>query len=246
MNRMKMNNSSIKNSKKVESYSTPGAADQIAITCYTDPLCCWSWAMQTALNNLRHQFGNTLTWQYRMVGLIPSWENYVDSINSVSRPFQMGPVWMHASRVSGVSIESNLWFKDPPASSYPPCIAFKSVQLQSEEYANAFLHMLWESCMGGGINICSQSTLIHLAGELKIKFPDFDLEEFEDTLLNGASLEAFKANVRETKEYNITRLPALILRQSGKASLLIMGYKSYDYLLDVIQQLLSEENSAAL
>jgi putative protein-disulfide isomerase len=239
------NNVSVKNSSKLDSSSAkPRVADQITITCYTDPLCCWSWAMKPALDNIRQQFGNSLSWQYRMAGLIPSWENYIDSTNSVSRPFQMGPVWMHASSVSGVPIDANLWFRDPPASSYPPCIAFKSVQLQSEEYATTYLNMLWENCMGAGINISRQSTLINLGEQLKLKYPDFDMDEFENSLVGGTGLIAFKADIRETKEHNITRLPALILRQPGKASLFIMGYKPYDYLLNVIQQLVSEGNTA--
>jgi putative protein-disulfide isomerase len=236
------NNVSLKNISKVDnSDAKSSAADQVTITCYTDPLCCWSWAMKPALDNIRQQFGNSLSWQYRMAGLIPSWENYVDSTNSVSRPFQMGPVWMHASSVSGVPIDSNIWFRDPPASSYPACIAFKSVQLQSGEYAATYLDLLWENCMGAGINISRQSTLVHIAQQLKSIYTDFDIDEFENCLVDGRGLEAFKADIRETKEHNITRLPSLIFRQPGKASLFITGYKPYDYLLDVIQQLLTEK-----
>lgn len=241
---MRSSSTTLNNTKVYNSSTKTSLADQVTITCYTDPLCCWSWAMKPALDNIRQQFGNSLSWQYCMAGLIPSWENYVDSTNSVSRPFQMGPVWMHASKVSGVPIDSNLWFRDPPASSYPACIAFKSVQLQSAEYAKAYLDLLWENCMGGGVNISRQSTLVDIARQLQLTYPGFDINEFENSLVDGIGLEAFKADIRETKENNITRLPALILRQAGKASLFIMGYKSYDYLLDVIQQLLSAENSA--
>jgi len=74
--------------------------NKIDITCFTDPLCCWSWGMEPQIRKFRFQFRDHINWQYRLGGLIPSWDNYVDSVNSVSRPAQMGPLWLHAEQVS--------------------------------------------------------------------------------------------------------------------------------------------------
>lgn len=212
-------------------------AGSLSITFYTDPLCCWSWAMQPALRQLEDEFGNSINWRYCMAGLIPSWNNFVDSINSVNRPLQMGPVWMHASQVAGVEINHSLWYRDPPASSYPACIAFKSVQAQSEDYASIYLKLLWDSCMNRGINISKQEELFKLAARLKEVFPDFDTDQFEEYFTGREGVKALSDDIQETKAKNIDRLPAMILRRTGKPALLITGYKPYDYILDVIQQL---------
>src|SRR4051812_7028555 len=103
----------------------------IDITIFTDPLCCWSWAFDTQLQQLKGILKRQATWNYRMGGLLPSWNNFHDNENAVSRPIQMGPVWMHAGQIAHKPIAHQLWMTEPPASSYPACIAVKCAQLQS-------------------------------------------------------------------------------------------------------------------
>src|SRR5436190_8530475 len=103
----------------------------IEITIFTDPLCCWSWAFEPQLQHLKMILAGQAEWQYRMAGLLPSWNNFQDNVNAVSRPIQMGPVWMHAGQIAQKPICHRLWIDDPPASSYPACIAVKCTQLQS-------------------------------------------------------------------------------------------------------------------
>jgi putative protein-disulfide isomerase len=209
--------------------------DRISITYYTDPLCCWSHAMQPAMNKLKEEY-DTASWRYVMGGLIPDWQSFSDPVNSVTRPLQMGPVWMHASRVSNVFIDHNLWFRDPPVSSYPACIAFKSVQLQSNDYAVEYLNLLWEYCMVQGINTSKQEELIKIAAELNDVHADFDIKTFQADLTNGNGLAAFKNDIREVKMNNINRFPTLIFRL-GRRSLLVTGYRPYESLEKVMEQL---------
>ncbi len=107
-------------------------ADQVEITYYTDPLCCYSWAFEPQWRRLRYEFEGRISWQYIMGGLLPGWNNYNDELNSVSRPVQMGPVWMQASHISGMPMPNRIWLEDPPASSYPACIAVKCAQPQTD------------------------------------------------------------------------------------------------------------------
>lgn len=100
-------------------------ADRVEITFYTDPLCCWSWAFEPQWRKLQYQFRDEIVFRYIMTGMLPSWKNYSDPFYSVSRPQQMGPVWLEASSSSGMIINSKIWVNDPPASSYPACIAVK-------------------------------------------------------------------------------------------------------------------------
>src|SRR5438309_9692359 len=97
---------------------TTGTADRVSITYYTDPLCCWSWALEPQWRKLRYLFQNAITWRYVTGGLLPGWNQFTDGLNSVSRPAQMGPIWMEAAHISGMPINNQVWIRNPPASSY--------------------------------------------------------------------------------------------------------------------------------
>src|SRR5688572_2904993 len=127
--------------------------DRIDITYYTDPLCCWSWALEPQWRKLLYEFNGLISWRYCMTGMIPSWDQYNDAMHSVSRPIQMGPVWMHASQLSGMPMNSRIWMENPPASSYPACIAFKCAEMQSEGAGDRYLRLLREAIMLDGKNI---------------------------------------------------------------------------------------------
>src|SRR6478609_7542743 len=103
----------------------------LQIVYYTDPLCCWSWAFEPQWRRLRYELGNQMRFRYCMGGLLADWEKYNDPMNAVSRPSQMGPLWFEAKYISGMPIREHIWHKDPPASSYPACIAVKCAALQS-------------------------------------------------------------------------------------------------------------------
>lgn len=223
--------------EKIQATADRVRPGQIYVTYYTDPLCCWSWAMEPSIEKLRTNLNQNIVWRYRMGGLIPSWKNFSDQVNSVTRPLQMGPVWMHASVLSGVSIDHNLWFRDPPASSYPACIAFKAAQLQSEEYAATYLKSLWKTCMGDGINISRQDVLMDLAHQLKQLYPAFDIKLFLKDLLKDRGREAFRKDLQEVKLNEINRFPTFILRRPDRPSLLIAGYRSYHFLQEAIETL---------
>lgn len=205
-------------------------ADVVAITYYTDPLCCWSWGLEPQWRKLQYAYRHKITWQYKMGGLLPGWKNFHDPVNSVSRPIQMGPVWMHAQEVTGMPIQFNLWVTDPPASSYPACIAVKCVQLQSQLWADFYLRLLREACMIRGWNIAKGEILLAAAKELQNLFSDFDIDRFQTDLMGDRGINAFRNDLNEVKSYNINRYPSLILRHNKSAPILITGYRPYQLL----------------
>ncbi|MDQ6904200.1 MAG: DsbA family protein [Bacteroidota bacterium] len=213
------------------------ADHDVEITIYTDPLCCWSWAFQPQLAQLKKELGNKATWEFKMGGLISTWANFNDEVNSVSRPGQMGPVWMHAGQIANMPIEHQLWMKDPPASSYPACVAVKSVQLQSQEYGVSYLQLLREACMGEGKNIAKQSVLFDIAETLALNEPHFYLQKFKDDYENGRGMDAFRSDLNEVRFYNISRFPTLILRSRNEKAILISGYRRYPEILEAIKTL---------
>jgi len=63
---------------------------EIEIEYFTDPLCCWSWAMEPGLRRLRSEFGDAIALRSRMGGMLLDWRRFSDPLNAVYRPAQMG------------------------------------------------------------------------------------------------------------------------------------------------------------
>lgn len=210
-------------------------AQQVDIVYYTDPLCCWSWAMEPAWRKLQYEFDGHLAVRYCMGGLLPGWQNFHDTLHSISRPIQMGPVWMEAGYKSGMPVNTTIWIKDPPASSYLSCIAVKCAELQSEEAGALYLRQLREAIMLQGKNIAVLSTLLEIATLFAEQYPDLlNIHRFKKDIIGGAGKEAFQKDLQEVQYHSITRFPTLIFRQAGKPSLITMGNQPYPALRNTL------------
>ena len=208
---------------------TEGATlPRIDITYYTDPLCCWSWAFEPHRLRLQKEFGRQISWRICMGGLLPAWRHFSDPEQMVSRPLQMGPVWMQAAEVGGVPIQHRIWKEDPPASSYPACIAVKCAGLQSEETAAFYLHTLQQAVMLKGINISRIEALSGLAAELQQIYPSFDLPQFMQDLMNERGIDAFRKDLAEVNARGIHRFPSLLIKGNDGRSFLLSGYRTFD------------------
>jgi predicted DsbA family dithiol-disulfide isomerase len=193
--------------------------------------------MEPAWRRLRGEYGDALDVTYKMAGLLPSWTSFNDPVNSITRPSQMGPEWMHAKAVSGREIDSSIWIKDPPASSFPACIAVKSAGLQNERTGEKFLRLLWEAVMVGNINIAKTSVLLDCAHNLSIADPGFNLQTFREDLLGARGKDAFMKDWKECKYLGITRLPTLVFSRRGHRTRLLSGMQSYTSLLNALFEL---------
>ncbi|MGN6195135.1 MAG: DsbA family protein [Ginsengibacter sp.] len=209
----------------------------LEITYYTDPLCCWSWAFEPQWRRLLYEFKGKVKYRYCMAGLLPGWDNYNDSINSVSKPIQMGPVWMHAKQLSGMPIEQNIWMSDPPSSSYPACIAVKCAAFQSLRAEEHFLRMLREAVMIRGENISKEEVIFSLAEKLAAIDSEFKITRFKEDIKSDKALEALRKDVQEVQYRRINRFPSLVIRNKNNNGVLVSGYRPYSVLLDPIKQM---------
>lgn len=215
------------------------AADRLEIQYFTDPLCCWSWAFESAWQMLQEDYSCNIT--YRMGGLLSDWKNYHDHVNAVSKPLQMGPIWMQARQVSGVTINDRIWFTDPPASSYPACVAVKAAARQSAEAERQYLFHLREAVMVKEINIARKPVLLKIAAELSGKMPGLlDYDQFERDLSSPQVINAFKADLQEVSYRNINRFPTLLVRSSQqKGVLIITGNRPYEAISMLLDKFIS-------
>ncbi len=191
--------------------------------------------MEAPLRRLMFEYDGQIRWRYCQGGLLPAWTNYNDAINSVTRPLQMGPLWMHAQEVSGMPVDATIWKTDPPASSYPSCIAVKCAALQSAEAGERYLRMVREAVMMEAKNISQQQVLIDIATAFATKnICQFDIEKFKADLINGNGREAFRKDLQEKQLSNIDRFPTLVIKSSSHHGIIVTGYRPYDILHEAV------------
>ncbi|HEY9877451.1 MAG TPA: DsbA family protein [Leptolyngbyaceae cyanobacterium] len=217
----------------------PSSSPRVQITYYTDPLCSWSWGLEPQWRRLRYEFGSQIGWRYAMGGLLPDWQKFSDPINDISRPGQMAPQWIQIRQLVGMPTDEGIWREDPPASSYPACIAVKAAERQGSLAAEAYLRRLREAVMLERLNIARREILLDLAAEVSEMAPtlSFNPQQFQADLDHPASLEAFREDVKESRYLGISRFPALVFRGGSGKALLIVGYRPYPVLKDAIATL---------
>jgi putative protein-disulfide isomerase len=170
-----------------------------------------------------------------MGGLLPSWNAFNDGTNNVTRPIQMGPVWMHAAQLSGMHMNTRIWMEDPPASSYPACIAVKCAMLQSKDAGESYLRALREAVMLGGLNISRQEILDQVAEALALERPGtLDMAAYYNDLETGKGMEAFRLDMNQVRLLNISRFPTLVIKSPGSGAIMVTGYRDYQALLAAI------------
>jgi len=173
-----------------------------------------------------------------MGGLISTWNNYNDAVNSISRPLQMGPLWMQAHYVSGMHMNDRIWLNDPPQSSYPACVAVKCAGLQSFNAEEKYLRYAREAVMLKGLNIARQNVLFEIAEQLSDESVNFDVHQFKNDYLSGTGIDAFKKDLPEVQYKNISRFPTLTISNSDKGGIMLTGYRSYNSLIEALKDIL--------
>lgn len=216
--------------------------DRLNITYFTDPLCCWSWVFEPVWQQLRDDLAPVLTYRYCMGGMLPSWDKYHDTLNAVTRPIQMGPVWLHAKHMSGIYINDRLWFSDPPASSYPACVAVKSAGMQSAVAEERYLYKLREAALVKGKNIAKKEVLLKAACELAEELPtSFSYDIFSKQLTSTEASNQFKSDLERVRLCGISRFPSLLIRVEGKEqSVILTGNRPYDAVMATVEALVEK------
>jgi predicted DsbA family dithiol-disulfide isomerase len=210
--------------------------EEIQVEYYTDPLCSWSWALEPHWRRLQEELRGRLSWRYRMGGMLADWTSYHDPLNAVASAAQMAPQWFYVRQEAGTRLDERIWMEDPPASSYPACLAFKAAELQGAEAADGYLRRLREAVMLQRRNIARGEVLLQLAEEAAAA-GELDHERFQFDLDADGAREAFREDLKEARYRGIGRFPALILRHTGGRAVLLIGYRPYEALIEAVQRL---------
>ena len=176
-----------------------------------------------------------------MGGLIPNWDKYSDPMNIVNKPLQMGPLWMEAKYTSGMPMQDKIWFTDPPASSFPACIAVKAASLQSAMAAEHYLRRVREAVMLHGHNIAKWEVLLRVAEELSGNSPELlNYEDFKRDAGREEAKKAFEEDLQKVRLHNISRFPTLTINKLDQPGVIIVGYRPYDALVAALKQVAPE------
>ncbi len=209
---------------------TSWAMPQVKISYYTDPLCSWSWAFEPHCRRFCYEFADQIHWRIVMSGMIRDWQQFADPFNDISRPAQMGPAWLQVQQITGMPCDPGIWNDDPPASSYPACIAVKAAEQQGKACGMTYLRRLREAVMLERRNIARAEVLIELATELA-ESPDhsvnLDQLQFQADLHSQPVLEAFREDLKDVRYRDIGRFPTLILRHITGPAVIVVGYRTY-------------------
>lgn len=192
----------------------------IKIIYFTDPICSSCWGIEPQLRKLKLEYGKLIEIEYRMGGLLPDW-----SYNSggISKPADVAVHWDEVSAHYDMPIDGNVWLEDPLDSSYPPSIAFKAAQMQSEVKAILFLREIREMVFMQKINIAKYENLEKAASKVGL-----DLKRFKSDF-NGQAKLNFQDDLKLAKSYGVRGFPTLFfIGKDGKTEM-VYGSRPYPY-----------------
>ncbi|NJY61948.1 DsbA family protein [Salinimicrobium sp. CDJ15-81-2] len=202
--------------------------EKFRVDYFTDPLCCWSWALEPQLRKLRFLLKDRLRLNYVMGGLLSEWKNFNDQMNDVARPAQLGPLWMQARNMSGQPIKENIWISNPVDTSYLACMAVKAAALQSGVAEEAMLRKLREAVMMHQRNIGELEVILEVAEDLDQK-QILKKDVFREDLFSDKVSKSFKEDLNKTKAGGITRFPTLLITYKER-TYQITGYRPFSEL----------------
>lgn len=196
-------------------------ADQkpVRLLYFTDPICSSCWGIEPQLRKLKLEYGEYLDIEYRMGGLLQSWNTYGGS--DVSGPQSVANHWEEASAYYQMPIDGDVWLEDPLDSSFPPSVAFKAAQLQGETKALNFLRRIKEMVFLEKKNISKWKNLEQAAEQSGLNVVQFKTD-FETK-----APELFNADLQLKRDLGVRGFPTIFFTDKNGNRFLVYGSKPY-------------------
>jgi len=140
------------------------------------------------------EFGNDLEITYVMGGLAREFED----------PAALVMRWLEDAAGSGMPVDPRIWDGAAPRSSYPACIAYRAAAEQGRDAAERYLRALREGFMCHRRKLDGPEALMEEARRAGL-----DGARFRIDLESNAILEAFGADLEETRSLGDPALPVL-------------------------------------
>jgi predicted DsbA family dithiol-disulfide isomerase len=195
--------------------------------------------MQPLLRKIMLDYGEYIEIDYRMGGLLPSWESYTDK--RITNPSDAAQLWEEIRKKEKIPITGDIWLEDPLMSSYPSSIAFKSAQRQDKDKAVFFLRRLKEMLFMEKININNWENI-----EKAALYCGLDSALLHKNM-KGEGLNDFKFDLELARDLGIHVFPTLIFQRNYLESETLKGLKSYQVIEETIVRFIpNAEKSSTL
>lgn len=194
------------------------STELITIVYFTDPICSSCWGIEPQVRKLKLEYGKVVKIEYRMGGLLPDW-----SYNSggISKPSDVAHHWDEVSGHYEMPIDGDVWLEDPLDSSYPPSIAFKAAQLQSETKALLFLRELREMVFLKKVNIAKWENIEKAAEAVGL-----DTKQLKEAIA-GEGKTNFVNDLELARKMSVRGFPTMIFQGSDGQTERVYGSQPY-------------------
>lgn len=133
-------------------------------------------------------------------------------------------------------IDGNVWLEDPLHSSYPPSIAVKAAQLQSEEKAVDFMRKLREMLFLEKKNITKWKHIREAAEQTGLD-PVQLKTDFE-----GRAIQLFEEDLNLRQQLGVRGFPSIFFTDEEDNRFLVYGSKPYKNYEDALLKLFPDAN----
>lgn len=199
---------------------TQSTTKPVKVIYFTDPICSSCWGIEPQLRKLKTEYGNNISVEYRMGGLLPDW-----SYNSggISKPSDVAHHWDEVSIYYDMPIDGDVWLEDPLPSSYPPSIAFKAAQMQDNGKAILFLREIREMVFLRKKNITKWEHL-----EAAAKKAGLDTKQFKADY-EGDAKKLFEEDLKLAGTFGVRGFPTMFFLDSSGNKEIVYGSKPYAF-----------------
>ena len=210
----------------------------VRLLYFTDPICSSCWGIEPQLRKLKLEYGDYIDIEYRMGGLLKSWDTYGG--RDVSGPKSVAQHWDEASEAYQMPIDGNVWLEDPLDSSYPPSIAFKAAQIQSETTALVFLRRIKEMVFLEKKNIAKWEHLQEAAMQSGL-----DVEQFKRDF-EGKAKALFEEDLAMARSLGVRGFPTIFFMDEEGNRFLVYGAKPYERYEEALHKLFPDAKKNAI
>jgi 2-polyprenyl-6-methoxyphenol hydroxylase-like FAD-dependent oxidoreductase/predicted DsbA family dithiol-disulfide isomerase len=183
---------------------------RIKIKYYTDPVCSTCWIMEPYFINFLEKYKNSIEVEYKMGGLLRSWEQFPTPEGFESKEAYLSELWNEQSKKYGVVMNGDIWWEHPINSSFPASIGFYAAKLQDEVKAAEYLRLIREKLFLQEKDISQAEVIINAAIEIGL-----EIEKFKSDYASFTTHKHFAKDIEEMKQIQITRFPTLIFENTN-------------------------------
>ena len=205
----------------------------IRIDYYTDPLCSWCFAAEPMLDQAKAHFQDRIEIHYRM---LPLFEHVREVMNDPARLWTIADRYRIVSKKTGIHIDNQVWYTDPPESAWPACQAIKAAERQGLAAADRYIKLLREGAMREGKNIAKAEVQIELAAKTGLHLP-----QFEKDLADPARKEEVLADIRDAQRENVESRPHFVLTNTQGDKVAIAGPRLFSLFKEAVDALYREQ-----